>query len=91
MQTLAYIACLQPRDCEPSTFLGKDASQKFRQVLQAMAQQPARGPKRRRLEAEHTDVLIGVKDDTFDEDVLVRRLTDYVERVDTDMVRPALR
>jgi len=57
------------------------------QVLQAMVQQPARGPKRRKLEGDHTDVLTGVKDDTVDEDVLVRRLTDYVERVDTDMVR----
>ena len=52
-----------------------------------MVQQPARGPKRRKLEGDHTDVLTGVKDDTVDEDVLVRRLTDYVERVDTDMVR----
>ena len=52
-----------------------------------MAQQPARGPKRRKLESEHTDVLTGVKDDTVGEDVLVRRLTDFVEQVDTDMVR----
>ncbi len=52
-----------------------------------MVQQPARGPKRRKLEVDYTDVLTGVKDDTVDEDVLVRRLTDYVERVDTDMVR----
>jgi hypothetical protein len=52
-----------------------------------MAEQPARGPKRRKLETEHADVLTGVKDDTVGEDVLVRRLTDYVERVDTDMVR----
>ena len=52
-----------------------------------MAEQPARGQKRRRLEAEHADVLTGVKDDTVGEEDLVRRLTDYVERVDTDMVR----
>ena len=59
-------------------------------MLEAMAQQPARGPKRRRLEAEHTDLMTGVKDDTVGEDVLVRHLNDYVERVDTDMVPSGL-
>ena len=57
------------------------------QVLESMALQPARGPKRRRLQEEYTEVLAGVRAQETSEDTLAQRLTKYVERVDTDMVR----
>lgn len=57
------------------------------QVLEAMALQPARGPKRRRLQEEYSEVLAGVRAQQTSEETLAQRLTEYVERVDTDMVR----
>lgn len=56
------------------------------QVLEAMALQPARGPKRRRLQEEYSEVLAGVRTQQTSEETLAQRLTEYVERVDTDMV-----
>ena len=52
-----------------------------------MSLAPARGPKRRRLQEEHADVLAGVLSEETSEDTLAQRLREYVERVDTDMVR----
>ena len=53
-----------------------------------MSLQPARGPKRRRLQEENEEVLAGVRRDEVSEETLAQRLTEYVERVDTDMVSP---
>ena len=44
------------------------------------------GPKRRRLEEEN-DILSPVKRREVEESTLAQRLTEYVERIDTDMVR----
>lgn len=55
-------------------------------VLQSMAQAPAVGSKRRRLEAEE-DILSPVTRGETVEATLAQRLTEYVERIDTDMVR----
>lgn len=52
-----------------------------------MALQPARGPKRQRLQEEYSEVLAGVRAQQTSEETLTQRLTEYVERVDTDMVR----
>lgn len=52
-----------------------------------MALQPARGPKRQRLQEEYSEVLAGVRAQQTSEETLAQRLTEYVERVDTDMVR----
>ena len=57
------------------------------QVLEAMSQAPARGPKRRKLEQDHAEVLAGVQRDEVSADTLARRLAEYVDRVDSDMVR----
>ncbi len=54
-------------------------------VLQSMAQNPAVGNKRRRLEAEE-DILGPVTRGETVEATLAQRLTEYVERIDTDMV-----
>lgn len=54
-------------------------------VLQSMAQAPAVGDKRRRLEAEE-DILSPVIRGETVEATLAQRLTEYVERIDTDMV-----
>lgn len=48
------------------------------------------GPKRRRLEEEN-DILALVKRREVEESTLVQRLTEYVERIDTDMVRTFVR
>ena len=55
-------------------------------VLQSMADTPAVGQKRRRLEAED-DILESVKRGETVEATLAQKLTEYVERIDTDMVR----
>lgn len=44
------------------------------------------GPKRRRMDEEN-DILGPVKRQEVMEATLVQRLTEYVERIDTDMVR----
>ena len=54
-------------------------------VLQSMAQAPAVGNKRRRLQAEE-DILGPVTRGETVEATLAQRLTEYVERIDTDMV-----
>lgn len=54
-------------------------------VLQSMAQAPAVGSKRRRLQAEE-DILEPVTRGETVEATLAQRLTEYVERIDTDMV-----
>lgn len=54
-------------------------------VLQSMADTPAVGQKRRRLEAQH-DVLESVRSGETVEATLAQKLTEYVERIDTDMV-----
>ena len=54
-------------------------------VLQSMAQAPAVGSKRRRLQAED-DILEPVTRGETVEATLAQRLTEYVERIDTDMV-----
>lgn len=46
------------------------------------------GPKRRRLEQDE-DILEGVRRAETVEGTLAQRLTQYVERIDTDMVREA--
>lgn len=51
-----------------------------------MTEAAARGAKRRRLEAEH-DLLEGVRTEALQESTLVDALANYVERIDTDMVR----
>lgn len=51
-----------------------------------MAEAQPHGPKRRRLESAG-DILGPVRDLETREDTLVTRLTEYVERIDTDMVR----
>lgn len=51
-----------------------------------LAQVPARGQKRKRLEDEK-HILGSVKREETREDTLVQRLTEHVERIDTDMVR----
>ena len=53
-------------------------------VLEAMADTPAVGPKRRRLEAAD-GTLAGVRSGEVSEEVLAARLAEYVERVDTDL------
>lgn len=53
-------------------------------VLQSMAQAPAVGNKRRRLQAEE-DILGPVTRGETVEATLAQRLTEYVERIDTDM------
>ena len=47
------------------------------------------GPKRRRLERDE-DILEAVRRAETVEGTLAQRLTQYVERIDTDMVRPGL-
>ena len=54
-------------------------------VLQSMSQTPAVGNKRRRLE-EKEDILSAVTRGETVESTLAQRLTEYVERIDTDMV-----
>lgn len=54
-------------------------------VLQSMAQAPAVGSKRRRLQEEE-DILESVAQGETVEATLAQRLTEYVERIDTDMV-----
>ena len=54
-------------------------------VLQSMARAPAVGSKRRRLQAEE-DILEPVNRGETVEATLAQRLTEYVERIDTDMV-----
>lgn len=44
------------------------------------------GPKRRRLEQDE-DILGAVRRGETAESTLAQRLTEYVERIDTDMVR----
>ena len=51
-----------------------------------LVQAPARGQKRKRLEDEN-HILGGVKREETREETLVQRLTEHVERIDTDMVR----
>ncbi|KAK9916719.1 hypothetical protein WJX75_006211 [Coccomyxa subellipsoidea] len=53
-------------------------------VLQTMSETPAVGPKRKRMEADN-DILGPVKRREVEEGTLVQRLTEYVERIDTDM------
>ena len=55
-------------------------------VLQSMAQTPAVGSKRRRLQQE-MDILGPVQRGETVEATLAQRLTEYVERIDTDMAR----
>jgi DNA topoisomerase VI subunit B len=52
-------------------------------VMEAMADAPAVGGKRRKLEAAR-DILSGVRDGTTTEATLVKRLTEHVEKADTD-------
>ena len=54
-------------------------------VLKSMAQAPAVGSKRRRLQEEE-DILEPVARGETVEATLAQRLTEYVERIDTDMV-----
>lgn len=54
-------------------------------VMQSMAGAPAVGSKRRRLQAEE-DILAPVTQGETVEATLAQRLTEYVERIDTDMV-----
>lgn len=54
-------------------------------VLQSMAQAPAVGNKRRCLQEEE-DILEPVARGETVEATLAQRLTEYVERIDTDMV-----
>lgn len=57
------------------------------QVLESMSQQQSRvGPKRRKLEAEE-DITGAVRRGEVSEQTLLTRLTEYVERIDTDLVR----
>lgn len=59
------------------------------QVLESMAQQTTRvGPKRRKLEADE-DVTGAVRRGEVSEQTLLTRLTEYVERIDSDLVRLA--
>ena len=51
-----------------------------------MADKPAVGHKRRRLE-QQDDVLESVRRGETVEATLAQKLTEYVERIDTDMVR----
>lgn len=51
-----------------------------------MTESAARGAKRRRLEAEHGELLGDVRREMVHEDTLAQALADYVERIDTDMV-----
>ena len=51
-----------------------------------LVQAPARGQKRKRLE-DQNQILGGVQREETREDTLVQRLTEHVERIDTDMVR----
>ncbi|KAK9809996.1 hypothetical protein WJX72_003097 [[Myrmecia] bisecta] len=53
-------------------------------VLRTMADHPASGPKRHALEAAH-DILRPVKRQETDEGTLITSLTEYVQRIDTDM------
>jgi hypothetical protein len=55
-------------------------------VLESMADRPAVGSKRRRLEAKD-DLIPSVKRQEVVEQTLATRLTQYVERIDTDLVR----
>ena len=55
-------------------------------VLEAMTESNATGPKRKRLQDE-TDVLLPVKQMRTSEDTLIARLTEHVEKIDSDMVR----
>lgn len=52
-------------------------------VMEAMADAPAVGSKRRKLEAA-SDILAGVRDGSTTEATLVKRLTEHVEKADTD-------
>lgn len=55
------------------------------QVLEKMTESQAVGAKRRRLEAEH-GLLGDVRSERVREGSLADALSDYVERIDTDMV-----
>ena len=55
-------------------------------VLQSMAEAPARGQKRKRMESAN-DILSAVKRHETREETLAQLLTEHVERIDTDMVR----
>ena len=55
-------------------------------VLESMADSRALGPKRKRLQDE-VDILAPVKQMRTDEDTLIARLTEHVEKIDSDMVR----
>ena len=57
----------------------------FLQVLEKMTESQAVGAKRRRLEAEH-GLLGDVRSQRVREGSLADALSDYVERIDTDMV-----
>ncbi len=57
-------------------------------VLESMAEQRGPvGPKRRKLQAEE-DITAAVKRGEVSEQTLLTRLTEYVERIDTDLVCP---
>ncbi|KAK9847694.1 hypothetical protein WJX84_000913 [Apatococcus fuscideae] len=53
-------------------------------VLESMADSRALGPKRKRLQDE-VDILAPVKQMRTDEDTLIARLTEHVEKIDSDM------
>ena len=55
-----------------------------------LVQAPARGQKRKRLDDENR-ILGGVKREETREDTLVQRLTEHIERIDTNMVRDRVR
>ena len=58
--------------------------------MRVRVQAPARGQKRKRLEDEN-HILGGVTREETREETLVQRLTEHVERIDTDMVRERAR
>lgn len=55
-------------------------------VLESMAESRAAGPKRKRMQ-DDDDILAPVKQMRTSEDTLIARLTEHVEKIDSDMVR----
>ena len=55
-------------------------------VLESMAESRVAGPKRKRMQ-EDDDILAPVKQMRTSEDTLIARLTEHVEKIDSDMAR----